>query len=150
MKYKDPTTGDFKELKIRATDELPVGSEIDVADNTTIPAGWEQTDDTKTGFSYISGGVGGTEEIFVKDLKFRTIMVTCANSGTTYGVDYSSIPGTVVTSFIVSSANTQSNANINYLVPLGSSTNMKIAQIKSNHSAGQTQVYIGVFYYPAD
>lgn len=45
MKYKDPTTGDFKELKIRATDELPVGSEIDVDDNTTIPAGWEEVDD---------------------------------------------------------------------------------------------------------
>ena len=48
MKYKDPTTGDFKELKIRATDELPVGSEIDVDDNTTIPAGWEQTEELNT------------------------------------------------------------------------------------------------------
>lgn len=48
MKYRDPTTGDFKELKIRATDELPVGSEIDVADNTTIPAGWEQTEELNT------------------------------------------------------------------------------------------------------
>jgi len=45
MKYKDPTTGDFKTIKIRATDELPVGSEIDVDDNTEIPVGWEETDD---------------------------------------------------------------------------------------------------------
>lgn len=45
MKYRDPTTGDFKTIKIRATDELPVGSEIDVDDNTEIPVGWEETDD---------------------------------------------------------------------------------------------------------
>lgn len=42
MKYKDPTTGDFKELKIRATDELPVGSIIEyIGLSSNIPAGWE-------------------------------------------------------------------------------------------------------------
>ena len=56
MKYKDPTTGNFKELKIRATDELPVGSEIDVDDNTTIPAGWEEVDVGTTLFEGDSTG----------------------------------------------------------------------------------------------
>ena len=45
MKYKDPTTGNFKELFVKATDELPIGSEITVADDMQVPLGWEEIDD---------------------------------------------------------------------------------------------------------
>ena len=75
MKYKDPTTGEFKELKIRATDELPVGSEIDVDDNTTIPAGWEQTDDViESGTGYVV--IGDTLIIW----GVKTASATASNS----------------------------------------------------------------------
>ena len=136
----------------KVTQTTPVQAHLTNSYSTSTADGYSANyiNNNKTGFSYISGGVSGTEEIFVKDLKFRTIKVVCSNSGTAYNVDYSSVPGTVVTSFIVGAANTQSNANINYITPLSNVTNTKILQIKSNHAAAQTEVYIGVFYYPAN
>lgn len=43
MKYKDPTTGNFKEINVKVADTLPVGSEVDY-NGTTIPTGWEEVD----------------------------------------------------------------------------------------------------------
>ena len=43
MKYKDPTTGKFKEINVKVADTLPVGSEVDY-NGTTIPTGWEEVD----------------------------------------------------------------------------------------------------------
>lgn len=42
MKYRDAITGEFKKLRIRATDELPVGSIIEYSGlSSDIPIGWE-------------------------------------------------------------------------------------------------------------
>ena len=40
MKYRDPETGEFKELYTKAADTLPVGTIVDY-DGDEIPAGWE-------------------------------------------------------------------------------------------------------------
>ena len=62
MKYRDPETGEFKELYTKAADTLPVGTVVDF-DDTEVPAGWEQaeatddysTEETFTGKYWIDG-----------------------------------------------------------------------------------------------
>ena len=44
MKYKDPVTGELKDIYVKASDTLPVGSVVDY-DGEDIPAGWEQIED---------------------------------------------------------------------------------------------------------
>lgn len=41
MKFRDPETGEFKELYTKAADTLPVGTEVDY-DGDEVPAGWEE------------------------------------------------------------------------------------------------------------
>ena len=41
MKYRDPETGEFKELYVKAIDTLPVGTEVDY-EGDEAPAGWEE------------------------------------------------------------------------------------------------------------
>ena len=40
MKYRNPKTGEFKDLVVKVTDTLPVGSIVDY-EGATIPEGWE-------------------------------------------------------------------------------------------------------------
>lgn len=44
MKYRDPQTGEFKDITVKVADTLPVGSEVDY-NGTTVPNGWEEVDD---------------------------------------------------------------------------------------------------------
>ena len=41
MKYRDPQTGEFKDITVKVADTLPVGTIVEY-DGTTIPNGWEQ------------------------------------------------------------------------------------------------------------
>lgn len=41
MKYRDPQTGEFKDITVKVSDTLPIGAEVDY-DGTTVPSGWEQ------------------------------------------------------------------------------------------------------------
>lgn len=42
-RVKDPSTGQFKEMYVKALDSLPVGAEIDFdGDSADIPDGWEE------------------------------------------------------------------------------------------------------------
>lgn len=43
LKYKDPTTGQFKEISVKVADSLPIGTEVDY-DGETVPTGWEEVD----------------------------------------------------------------------------------------------------------
>ena len=47
MKYRDPVTGEFKEISVKASDTLPIGTIVDY-DGDTVPDGWETVDDTGT------------------------------------------------------------------------------------------------------
>lgn len=47
MKYRDPQTGEFKEITVKVADTLPVGTEVDY-DGTTVPNGWEEIQEWKT------------------------------------------------------------------------------------------------------
>lgn len=49
IKYKDPTTGNFKELSVKVGDTLPVGSEVDF-NGSTVPTGWEEVEGDKEFF----------------------------------------------------------------------------------------------------
>lgn len=44
MKAKNPTTGNLEEIYIKGIDNLPVGTEIDIDDNTPVPDGWVEVD----------------------------------------------------------------------------------------------------------
>ena len=66
MKFRDPETGEFKELYTKAADTLPVGAEVDF-DGDEVPAGWEpvsgvdvlfEGDITETGVYTINGRYG--------------------------------------------------------------------------------------------
>ena len=61
MKYKDPSTGQLKELSLKAADTLPIGTIVDY-DGETVPEGWEEygtddysTEETFTGKHWIDG-----------------------------------------------------------------------------------------------
>ena len=61
MKYRDPETGQFKDLKVKTSDTLPVGTVVDF-DGDEVPAGWEaagsddySTEETFTGKYWIDG-----------------------------------------------------------------------------------------------
>lgn len=41
MKYKDPSTGQLKELSLKAADTLPIGTIVDY-DGEEVPEGWEE------------------------------------------------------------------------------------------------------------
>lgn len=43
MKYRDTETGEFKEITVKVSDTLPVGTEVDY-DGTTVPNGWAKVD----------------------------------------------------------------------------------------------------------
>ena len=72
MKYRDPNTGQLKELSLKAADTLPVGTIVDY-DGETVPDGWEKygtedysTEETFTGKHWIDG----------KPIYRKTIVVT--------------------------------------------------------------------------
>lgn len=45
MKARNPSTGNFEEVYVKALDSLPVGSEIDFTGSASnIPIGWEEVD----------------------------------------------------------------------------------------------------------
>lgn len=61
MKYKDPSTGQLKELSLKAADTLPIGTIVDY-DGEDVPEGWEEygtddysTDEVFTGKHWIDG-----------------------------------------------------------------------------------------------
>ena len=73
MKYRDPETGEFKELYVKAADTLPVGTVVDF-DGDEVPAGWEavgsddySTEETFTGKYWIDG-----KKIYSKIIDFNT------------------------------------------------------------------------------
>lgn len=43
MKYRDPVTGEFKDITVKVSDTLPIGAEVDY-EGTTVPSGWKQVD----------------------------------------------------------------------------------------------------------
>lgn len=55
MKYKDPVTGEWKEIYSKTADTLPVGSIVDFEGNE-VPEGWEEVE----GSSYIVATSKGT------------------------------------------------------------------------------------------
>lgn len=59
MKYKDPSTGQLKELSLKAADTLPIGTIVDY-DGEEVPEGWEEvadysTEEVKTNKVWIDG-----------------------------------------------------------------------------------------------
>lgn len=77
MKYKDPTTGNFKEINVKVADTLPVGSEVDY-NGTTIPTGWEEVDspnDYSTEETKIGTWIDG-KPIYRKVFNFGQLPVT--------------------------------------------------------------------------
>ena len=84
MKYKDPDTGQLKELSLKAADTLPVGTIVDY-DGEDVPEGWEKygtddysTEETFTGKHWIDG-----KPIYRKVIEMNSV----ASSGTgTYDI----------------------------------------------------------------
>lgn len=44
IKYGNPITGEFKDIKFKVSDTLPVGTKVDY-DGTDVPNGWEEVTD---------------------------------------------------------------------------------------------------------
>ena len=90
MKVKNPSTGNFEEVYIKALDSLPVGTEVDFAGSASdIPVGWEQTNNDELYYKngdvysishqYYAGGclTGSSKEImFTISLPKRLTNIT--------------------------------------------------------------------------
>lgn len=80
MKYKDPNTGQLKELSLKAADTLPIGTIVDY-DGENVPEGWEKygtddysTEETFTGKHWIDG----------KPIYRKVINSTCPTKSATW------------------------------------------------------------------
>lgn len=73
MKFRDPETGEFKELYTKAADTLPVGTVVDY-DGDEVPAGWEEVESP---YQQIDGEVVKTgRKVFGKDEYVYTKTIT--------------------------------------------------------------------------
>ena len=43
MKYRDPDTREFKDITVKTSDTLPIGTIVDY-DGTEVPSGWENVE----------------------------------------------------------------------------------------------------------
>lgn len=88
--------------------------------------------------------------------KMRFTVLEGAAAGSNVEIDfssmYSSLNGTVVTSFVIGQVNTQSNVNVTSLVPTvnqGEYWNyISRVRVFSNAPSATTLVHVGVFYIP--
>lgn len=88
--------------------------------------------------------------------KMRFTVLEGAAAGSNVEIDfssmYSSLNGTVVTSFVIGQVNTQDNSNVTSLVPTvnqGKYWNYILrVRVFSNAPSGTTLVHVGVFYIP--
>lgn len=69
MKYKDPVTGELKDIYVKASDTLPVGTVVDY-DGEDVPAGWEKIDDYSTNETKIGTWIDG-KPLYRKVLNFN-------------------------------------------------------------------------------
>ena len=88
--------------------------------------------------------------------KMRFTVLEGAAAGSNVEIDfssmYSSLNGTVVTSFVIGQVNTQDNGNVTSLVPTvnqGKYWNyISRVRVFSNAPSATTLVHVGVFYIP--
>lgn len=81
IKYKDPTTGQFKDISVKVADSLPIGTEVDY-DGETVPTGWEQVDnpnDYSTTETRIGTWIDG-KPLYRKVLTFENKTITSNNN----------------------------------------------------------------------
>ena len=80
VRVKDPSTGQFKEIYVKALDSLPVGAEIDFdGDSADIPDGWEVVDSWK-----LAGQVQGSTSITIPDNFEELLIVSEENNNQQY------------------------------------------------------------------
>ena len=119
--------------KVSVLDEMPVGSVIDY-DGDEVPAGWEK--------------VAGSDNQ-ITNLKFTEIMVSCEKDSLNNIIDYSSVPGTIICSFLIGGQSTVGNNNQTSIVPTYIDDDMnknKVYAINYSSNNGAGIVHIGVFY----
>lgn len=64
MKYRDPDTGEFKDITVKASDTLPIGTEVDY-DGTEVPSGWEQVEDVITTENVVSRNLFNKKDVYL-------------------------------------------------------------------------------------
>lgn len=127
MKYND--NGEYKDIYVKTFDTLPIGTEVDY-DGETVPAGWTEVSNKSWKFQMIS----------------RTVPLT-ANTGTFPGINYDSIQGTIICSFLIGVECTTDNGLLTQCVPAELRNNGIMTAISLKSSVNQTcTVRVGVIY----
>ena len=77
MKYRDPVTGEFKEISVKAGDTLPIGTVVEY-EGTTIPDGYEEVeDDVKV---LLSNTIySATGQYTINDISKYDFILVCAS-----------------------------------------------------------------------
>lgn len=83
MKYRDPNTGELKDLYVKTSDTLPIGTVVDY-DGDTVPDGYEEVN---TSYKTLANGylyrkIGDDVEI---NVKLTGVSTTLPNNLTTIG-----------------------------------------------------------------
>ena len=75
MKYKDPITGEIKDIYVKALDNLPVGSIVEF-DGSTIPDGYEEVEEEEVVlYNNPSGGHGTLNLIRECDSSIKRVKI---------------------------------------------------------------------------
>lgn len=74
MKYRNPKTGEFKDLLVKVTDTLPVGSIVEY-EGETIPEGWEKVEDNLVadGAPILAGYRVNGKDVYVKRINIASL-----------------------------------------------------------------------------
>ena len=102
MKAKNPNTGNFEEVYVKALDSLPVGSEIDFTGSASdIPVGWEQVGGKSLVAYTLYDGPATNDNIILSDsvVNYSKILILYHNvvnlknsveiSGNNVGIEFS-------------------------------------------------------------
>lgn len=66
MKARNPNTGEFQRIKVRAYDNLPIGTEVDF-EGDTIPIGWEEVETEDNAVVLYENTTGTTGNVTLND-----------------------------------------------------------------------------------
>ena len=154
MKYRDPQTGQFKDLKVKTSDTLPIGTQVAYG-GTTVPTGWLICDGSAVSrtvyadlFSVIGTSYGAGDGSTTFNLPNKNIQPTEVDNWIIKAYQSIAIVGRVVNEKSSSTKDTYSSDYINKLLYYKNNDTYETTRnyyLGSMLSNSATRVYATIF-----